>query len=183
MYPVFTWYKKISAKGGLKKSNENDQKPLQSFFNLSVTLNNGSTLFFKELKGKKVLLVNTASDCGYTAQYDELQKLYEDNKDRLTIVGFPANDFNEQEKGTDADIATFCRINYGISFPMAVKGIVKKGNQQQPIFQWLTDKNKNGWSDKAPSWNFSKWLVNEEGILLNYFEPAVSPLDIFKNIR
>ena len=182
VYPIFTWYKRITGKGGLQMTNKKNQKPLQSFFNLSVTLNNGKTLYFNSLKDKKVLLVNTASDCGYTAQYDELQKLYEDNKDKLMIIGFPANDFNEQEKGTDAAIAEFCRINYGISFPLAVKGVVKKDSQQQPVFQWLTDKNKNGWSNKGPSWNFSKWLVDEEGILTDYFEPAVSPLDILKKI-
>lgn len=126
-------------------------------------------------KGKKILFVNTASDCGYTDQYDALQKLYEDNKDKLMIIGFPANDFKEQEKGTDEEIAQFCKINYGVTFPLVKKTSVIPGHDQHPVFQWLSDKTKNGWTNKKPSWNFSKYLVNEDGILTNYFDPSISP--------
>ena len=122
-----------------------------------------------------ILLMNTASDCGYTNQYEDLQKLYEENKDSLVIIGFPANNFKEQEKGTDEEIAEFCKLNYGVSFPLAKKRSVIAGPDQHPIFQWLTDKNKNGWTSKKPSWNFSKYLVNENGILVNYFDPSISP--------
>jgi glutathione peroxidase len=123
-----------------------------------------------------VLLVNTASNCGYTPQYAELQKLYQASKEELEIIAIPANDFKEQEKGTDEEIATFCSINYGVSFPIAKKGTVIKQPNQHPVFRWLSTKTLNGWNEKTPSWNFAKYLVNEEGVLTHYFEPAVSPL-------
>ena len=138
-------------------------------------MNNGDSIPLSNYKGKKLLIVNTASDCGYTDQYDNLQKLYEENKEKLVIIGFPANDFKEQEKGTDEDIEKFCRLNYGVTFPLAKKSSVIPGPEQNPIFQWLTDKNKNGWTSKKPSWNFSKYLINEEGVLVNYFDPSISP--------
>lgn len=176
VYPVFTGYKKLFGKDSRILSNAKNVKPSESFYDLSIKLNDGRELQFNELKGKKVLLVNTASDCGFTAQYDDLEKLYEQDKNKLTIIGFPANDFREQEKGTDEEIAEFCKTNFGITFPLATKASVIKGNDQQQVFQWLTDKAKNGWNNKQPSWNFSKYLVNEQGILINYFDPAISPL-------
>ena len=177
-----TFYPAIMAMGKLFRKNnsvlENTKKvqPKISFYNLSATLNNGDTFNFSQLKGKKVLLVNTASDCGYTAQYEELQQLYTRYKDRLVILAFPANDFKEQEKAGDEAIAQFCKLNYGISFPLMKKTSVLKSSKQHPVFRWLTDSNSNGWNEQAPSWNFSKYLVDESGILVNYFEPAVSPL-------
>jgi len=137
------------------------------------------------LKGKKILLVNTASECGYTGQYDQLQKLYSGYNNQLVIIGFPANDFKEQEKGTNEEIAAFCKQNYGVSFPLAEKSVVVKASHQNNIFQWLTDPAKNGWNKQAPTWNFCKYLVNEEGMLTNYFGPAVEPTseEIIKAIR
>jgi len=175
IYPVWMWYS--SRKEGRKKifRNEKNIEPPQSFYSLAARLNNDTELPFRSLKGKKVLLVNTASDCGFTNQYDDLQKLYETNNDKLVIIGFPANDFKEQEKGSDEEIAKFCKINYGITFPLAKKTVVK-GEQKNEIFKWLSDKNKNGWNNKQPSWNFSKYLVNEQGLLTHYFDPAISPL-------
>jgi glutathione peroxidase len=123
-----------------------------------------------------VLLVNTASACGYTNQYAELQQLWEQYRDRLLVVGFPANDFKEQEKGNDEEIAQFCQLNFGVNFPLSKKTTVIPGNQQHPVYQWLTDKSRNGWNEQAPGWNFSKYLVDEEGRLLGYFEAGVSPL-------
>ena len=155
--------------------NRNSVRPLRSFYSLSAPLNNNTELNFDSLKGKKVLLVNTASDCGYTNQYDDLQKLFETTKDKLIVIGFPANDFKEQEKGNDEEIAQFCKINFGVTFPLAKKSSVK-GENQNEIFKWLSDKNKNGWNNKQPSWNFSKYLVNEQGLLTHYFDPAISPL-------
>ncbi len=175
VYPAFTWWGRISGKNSKVFTNESPQVPPQSLYDLSVTLNNGESVPLASYKGKKLLLVNTASDCGYTDQYDDLQKLYQDNKDKLVIIGFPANDFKEQEKGTDEEIAQFCRLNYGVTFPLAKKSTVAPGPDQHPVFQWLTDKNKNGWTNKKPSWNFSKYLVNEEGVLTNYFDPSISP--------
>ena len=156
--------------------NEKQVAPPASFYSLAAVLTNGKELSFENLKGKKVLLVNTASDCGYTPQYTELQKLYQHSKEDLEIIAFPANDFKEQEKGSDTEIAAFCSRNYGVSFPIAKKAVVVKTTAQHPVFQWLSDKKLNGWNDKEPSWNFSKFLVNEEGVLTHYFEPAVSPM-------
>lgn len=148
---------------------------MQSFYDLSVQLNNGKELKLEDARGKKVMLVNTASECGYTAQYDDLEKLYQQYKDKLLIIGFPANDFGAQEPGSDKDIAEFCRVNYGVTFPLAKKSTVVNGNEQNDIFKWLTDKTRNGWNTEPPTWNFSKYLVNEEGVLTDYFDPAVSP--------
>jgi len=175
IYPLWMSLNKVFGKKLKVLVNKTHIQPLQSFYSLSAQLNNGTLLSFSSLKGKKLLLVNTASDCGYTNQYTDLQKLYEDYQDRLTVIAFPANDFKEQEKGSDEEIRNFCKINFGVTFPIALKGPVK-GNSQQRVFQWLTDKTKNGWNNQLPSWNFSKYLVNEEGVLMNYFDPGISPL-------
>ena len=129
-------------------ANKKNIQPFQSFYSLSVRLNNGALLSFDSLRGRKLLLVNTASDCGYTNQYSDLQKLYEEHHDKLTVIAFPANDFQEQEKGSDEEIGNFCKINFGVTFPIALKSSVVKGNDQQKVFQWLTDKTKNGWNNK-----------------------------------
>lgn len=175
VYPLFVWSRQKSAKQK-KVSNNSIISPPVSFYSLSAILNNGKEFSFEKLRGKKVLVVNTASNCGYTPQYAELQKLYQQSKEDLEIIGFPANDFKEQEKGSDEDIAQFCSINYGVSFPIAKKTVVKKDEHQHPVFKWLTDKKLNGWNSAPPSWNFSKYLISEEGVLMHYFEPAVSPL-------
>ena len=176
IYPVWMFYNKLAGRRSKVLKNKTKLPPPQSFYSLTVQLNNGTELSFDSLKGKKVLLVNTASDCGYTNQYHDLQKLFEEQDQRLAVIGFPANDFKEQEKGNDRDIAEFCKINFGVNFPLAVKSTVIKTPRQNPVFNWLTDKTKNGWTNKQPSWNFSKWLVNEEGILTHYFDPSISPL-------
>lgn len=174
-YPLLTGITKLTGKNSKAHLSDTRVHPPVSFYSLSVKLNNGQELQFDSLRGKKVLLVNTASDCGYTAQYDALQGLQEMYKDNLVIIGFPANDFKEQEKGTDAEIAEFCRLNYGVTFPLAAKSSVKKGRDQHDVFNWLSTSKKNGWNEKAPIWNFSKFLVSENGELLGYFEPSVSP--------
>lgn len=174
-YPLLIKFGKLKG-SSLQITNTENVSPPASFYNLQVQLNNGNYFNFDVLKGKKVLLVNTASNCGYTSQYAELQKLYEKKKGALEIIAFPANDFKEQEKGTDAEIAQFCQVNFGISFPLAKKVTVVKSASQHPVFQWLTQKNKNGWNDKEPNWNFSKYLVNETGVLTHFFDPSVSPL-------
>jgi glutathione peroxidase len=175
VYPFFLW---VKQKGTKEKSLQNSAMvaPPVSFYTLSVTLNNGKEFPFSLLKGKKVLLVNTASDCGYTHQYAALQKLYQHLKEDVEIIAFPANDFKEQERGSDEGINRFCSVNYGVSFPLAKKAVVVKGAGQHPVYQWLTNPQRNGWNSKAPSWNFAKYLVNEEGVLTHYFEPSVSPV-------
>ncbi|MGZ5220654.1 MAG: glutathione peroxidase [Chitinophagaceae bacterium] len=175
-YPALMWFNKITGKKAKVMENSEGVTTLRSLHNLSVHLNDGSELPLGTFKGKKVLLVNTASNCGYTNQYDDLQKLYEGNKDKLMILAFPANDFKEQEKGTDNEIAEFCRVNYGITFPLAAKSSVIKGNEQNEIFQWLSDETLNGWNDQEPTWNFCKYLLDEEGKLIKFFDTGVSPL-------
>jgi glutathione peroxidase len=172
VYPVFMWMKGKNA----KVLENTHRAPYVAFHSLKATMNNGATYDFSQLKGKKVLLVNTASDCGYTNQFDDLQALYKKFENKLVIIGFPANDFKEQEKGTDDEIAQFCKVNFGVTFPLMKKSSVVKNDNQNEIFQWLTDSTKNGWNSKVPTWNFSKYLVNEEGILTHYFDPSVSPM-------
>ncbi|GAB2531984.1 glutathione peroxidase [Rufibacter soli] len=166
---------KATAKGRVLK-NDKKVRPAQPFYQLSTVLNNGTPLDFSQLKGKKVLLVNTASNCGYTGQYQELQQLHEEKKDSLVIIGFPANDFKEQEKDNDADISQFCQVNYGVTFPLAKKSVVVKGQNQNHVYNWLSDARQNGWNEHEPDWNFSKYLLDENGVLTHYFGPAVSPL-------
>lgn len=146
------------------------------FYSLSAIKNDGAVVLFETLKGRKVLLVNTASGCGYTGQYAELQKLHEQLGEKLIILAFPANDFKEQEKGSDEQIAEFCSLNYGITFSLMKKSVVVKCPEQHPVYQWLTHAEKNGWCSQSPEWNFSKYLVDETGVLTNYFAPSVSPL-------
>ena len=176
VYPVFMAITRLFGKNSKTMHNEFGASAPQSVYDLSVTLNNGSSLPLADFRGKKLLLVNTASDCGYTNQYADLQQLHDQYKEKLVIVGFPANDFQEQEKGTDEEIASFCRVNFGVSFPLAKKSVVIKGPDQNPVFAWLTHKAQNGWNEQAPSWNFSKYLINERGMLTHYFDPSVSPL-------
>jgi glutathione peroxidase len=176
VYPVLMAATKLFGKKSKVINNEKLIAPPQSLYDLAVTLNNGDSLSLASFRGKKILLVNTASDCGYTNQYGDLQNLYQQYKDRLVVIGFPANDFKEQEKGNDTEIAAFCKVNYGVTFPLAKKSVVIDAADQNTIFQWLTHKAKNGWNEQAPSWNFSKYLVNEEGVLTDYFDPSVSPL-------
>jgi len=183
VYPAWMWFTKLTGKNS--KELAGSKQPPVSFYTLTAETNDGTVLDFATLKGKKILLVNTASDCGYTDQYKDLQKLYEENKDSLVIIGFPANDFKQQEKGTDEEIAKFCKANYGVTFPLIKKSIVIRSPQQHPVYQWLTDSTKNGWNNQPPSWNFSKYIVNEEGALTNYFGPTISPLakDVLEAIK
>lgn len=173
-YPLISRINK--AFGSDKKITSNTQliQPPVSFYDLTVQLNDGTELPLSTMKGKKILLVNTASNCGYTGQYEGLQKLYEENKDNLVIIGFPANDFKEQEKGTDDEIASFCKVNYGVTFPLAKKAHVI-GDNRQPVYNWLTKASHNGWNEQVPGWNFSKYLVDEKGRLTHYFETSVEP--------
>ncbi len=174
-YPIIM---RLTGKGANARVLVNNKKvtSLEPFYSLHAAKNNGKDFSFVSLRGKKVLLVNTASDCGFTPQYDELEKLYEENSDKLVIMGFPANDFKEQEKRSDEEIATFCKINFGVTFPLMKKSSVIKGGVQNDVFKWLTDKKKNGWNDQPPIWNFCKYLVDENGTLKAYFGPSVSPL-------
>jgi len=175
VYPVWMWF---AGKKGINTNNLSNEKALPAipFYSLTDTSINGQAFDLEKLKGKKVMLVNTASDCGYTGQYDDLQKLSEQYKDRLVVMGFPANDFKEQEKGTDKEIAEFCKINFGVSFPLMQKSSVLRGPRQNKIFDWLTDPAKNGWNSQQPTWNFCKYIVDEQGRLTHYFGSTIEPL-------
>lgn len=135
----------------------------------------GNEIDFSQFKGKKILVVNTASKCGFTPQYAGLEKLYETYKDELVIVGFPANNFGQQEPGTNEDIKSFCTKNYGVTFPMAAKVSVK-GDDIAPIYKWLTSKNENGVMDVEIKWNFTKFLLDENGVLIEKFDSKVDPM-------
>lgn len=173
-YPLFSFFKR-SVKRQKIFANELGIRPLVPFDTLTTHLIDGKIISFRDLKGKKVLLVNTASDCGYTAQYGELQKLYRRLHSKLEIIAFPSNNFKEQEKGSNEQILKFCSENYNVTFPVAKKTQVK-GPGQDEVFRWLTVKELNGWNDVAPSWNFCKYVVNEEGTLTHVFHSSVSPL-------
>lgn len=134
----------------------------------------GGTIDFSKFKGKKILVVNTASKCGYTPQYEALQKVYDQYKDKLVIVGFPANNFGGQEPGSDGEIQEFCKARFGVKFPLASKVSVK-GEDMAPIYQWLTSKSKNGVLDAEIKWNFNKFLLDENGKMIAYFESKVKP--------
>ena len=136
----------------------------------------GKTIDFSKYKGKKILIVNTASKCGYTKQYEDLEKLYQQYKSKLVIIGFPANNFGGQEPGTNAEIKEFCTGTFNVTFPMAAK-ISVKGDDMHPLYQFLTQKNKNGLQDSEVEWNFQKYLLDENGHLVKVLSPRVLPTD------
>lgn len=145
-----------------------------SVYTFKVPALDGSTIDFSKFKGKKILIVNTASECGYTPQYADLQKLYDSYKSKLVIVGFPANNFGGQEPGSNTEIKEFCKKNYGVTFPMSEKVSVK-GDDIHPIFKWLTSKSENGVMDAEIKWNFTKFLLDEKGQLIAVFPSKVNP--------
>lgn len=155
-----------------------DKSPItkKSIHQFKVEALDGSTIDFSTFKGKKILVVNTASKCGFTPQYESLEKLYEKYSHKLIIVGFPANNFGQQEPGTNVEIREFCKKNYGVSFPMAAK-ISVKGDDMAPIYKWLTHKDENGVLDAEITWNFNKFLLDENGILIAKFDSKVTPMD------
>lgn len=175
-YPFLMWFAKVSGKNTLGLSAKSVAAPI-SFYLLKDTLINGGVFDFAQLKNKKVLLVNTASNCGYTNQYENLEKLYQRFKDKLVIIGFPSNDFKEQEKSDNAAIAEFCKLNFGVSFPLMQKSVVKRGSEQNKVFDWLTDAGKNGWNAQEPTWNFCKYLIDENGNLSGFWPSVTDPLD------
>jgi glutathione peroxidase len=144
------------------------------FYDFKVKTLEGKDFDFASLKGKKVMIVNTASKCGNTPQYKELQDLYEQYGKELVIIGFPANNFANQEPGTNAEIRQFCTENYGVTFPMMAK-ISVKGKDMAPVYQWLTSKAKNGVMDSEVKWNFQKYLIDENGKLVNVIDPKQKP--------
>ena len=173
IYPAIMWSSKAVGKKQIQ-INKDNKTPIVSFYSLTTKDINGKDFDFNALKGKKVLIVNTASDCGFTGQYEALEKLQEKYPNNLVIIGFPANDFKEQETKDNESIAAFCKKNYGVSFPLADK-IDVKGENTAPIYQWLTQKAKNGVLDASISWNFNKFLLDENGKMIAYFPSNVKP--------
>ena len=165
----------VGSCGSVNKINTDNIQPIKSFYSLRADDIDGNSISMSNYINKKILVVNVASKCGYTPQYKELQKLYNDYKDNLYILAFPSNDFLGQEPGSNQEIKTFCEINFGIKFDIFDK-IAVRGSHAHPIYQWLSDKNKNGWNNQAPTWNFSKYLINEKGELMGVWGPKTSPL-------
>ncbi|MGQ1784664.1 glutathione peroxidase [Saccharicrinis sp. GN24d3] len=148
-----------------------------SFYDFKVKTLEGEEFSLSQLKGKKVLVVNTASKCGLTGQYEQLEAVYKKyGGDDFVIIGFPANNFMKQEPGTAEEIRAFCTKNYGVTFPMMAK-ISVKGDDMAPVYQWLTQKEKNGLEDSSVKWNFQKYLIDEEGNLVKVISPRTKPDD------
>ena len=161
-----------------KKTMET-QTPIvtETIYQFKVTDLYGKEFDFATLKGKKILIVNTASECGLTPQYKDLEAIYKKYKElNFVIVGFPANNFGAQEPGSNEQIAKFCEMNYGVTFPMMTKVSVK-GNDMNEVYQFLTQKSKNGLQDSEVEWNFQKYLINEQGQLVKVLSPRVLPTD------
>jgi glutathione peroxidase len=146
-----------------------------TFYDLSAEAIDGGLIEMSAYQGKYVLCVNVASKCGYTPQYKDLQALYEKYKDKLVIIGFPCNQFMNQESGSEEEIAAFCERNYGVTFPLSAKVHVK-GSDQHPVYQWLTSQELNGETSHEVKWNFHKFLVSPEGKLIGSFPSKVAPL-------
>ena len=149
--------------------------PLTSFYNLEANSIKGEGTKMDQFKGKKILIVNVASKCGLTSQYSDLEKLYQKYSEKLIILGFPSNDFLRQEPESNEEIAKFCSSSYSVTFPLFEKTRVK-GSKKHAIYQWLTDPKQNGWNKKGPSWNFTKYLIDENGKLIKRFSPRTLPL-------
>ena len=179
LYAVLSFFGCKQVKSKPENINMSDKSTFYQFLeanpNAKVKSIDGTEYDYAQLKGKKVLIVNTASECGYTPQYEELEKLHQAYKDKLIILGFPANNFGGQEPGTNEEIKEFCKSKYSVTFPMFEK-ISVLGDDMVPIYKWLTSKDLNGWNDQQPKWNFNKYLLDEEGNLVKYYSSAVKPM-------
>jgi glutathione peroxidase len=147
----------------------------KTIYDFRIRTLEGEEITLEKFKGKKMLIVNVASECGYTPQYKNLEALYEKYREKVTVIGFPANNFGGQEPGDSKQIREFCTKNYGVSFPMMEK-ISVKGDDVHPLYHWLSHKEENGTCDEAPKWNFAKYLVDENGIVIRFFGHKVDPL-------
>ena len=145
-----------------------------SLYNFTVNTLDGTPVSLEKYRGKTIVVLNVASECGYTPQYADWEKFYNDNKEEVVVLGFPCNDFGGQEPGSAAEIGAFCQKNYGVTFPMFEK-VAVKGAAKSPLYQWLTDPAQNGWNSQEPSWNFCKYLINEKGELTHFFASKVKP--------
>lgn len=149
-------------------------KSKTSFFDFTANSLDGAPVRLEQFRGKKIIVLNVASKCGYTPQYADWEKFFSENKEKVVVLGFPCNDFMGQEPGSAEEIAAFCESNYHISFPLFEKVHVK-GDEKAPLYRWLTDPAQNGWNSQEPTWNFSKYLLNEKGELTHFFASKVKP--------
>lgn len=188
LYAVLSFFGCKQVKSKPENINMSDKSTFYQFLeanpNAKVKSIDGAEYDYAQLKGKKVLIVNTASECGYTPQYEDLEKLYQAYKDKLIILGFPANNFGGQEPGTNEEIKKFCKSKFNVTFPMFEK-ISVLGDDMAPLYKWLTSKDLNGWNDQQPKWNFNKYLIDEEGNLVKYYSSAVKPMsdDIVSQLK
>lgn len=158
-------------------TNTTKDTTMNTIYQFTVTDISGNEFDFSDLKGKKIMIVNTASECGLTPQYEQLEAIYQEFKENnFVIVGFPANNFGAQEPGSNQQIAAFCKKNYGVTFPMMSK-ISVKGDDMHEVYQFLTQKSKNGVLDSEVQWNFQKYLIDEQGNLVKMIDPRVLPND------
>lgn len=185
-----SFYPALMAAGRLLKANgkaylnKKSVKPNVPVYSLHTETNMGESITFHKYKGKYMLITNTASDCGYTAQYEELQELQNKYAGKIQVLAFPSNNFGGQEPTSDDEIANFCKVNFGVNFPITMKSDVI-GSGKNMVFEWLTNPEKNGWNTKEPGWNFCKYLIAPDGVLLGVYESAISPLspEIVENIQ
>ncbi|WP_431241627.1 glutathione peroxidase [Flavobacterium sp. P21] len=174
---LFMVFAQTQAQSSNKKSKTEKNMAEGTIYQFKVEDLSGKTFDFASLKGKKVMIVNTASKCGLTPQYKDLEAVYKEYKDKnFVIVGFPANNFAGQEPGTNEEIATFCQLNYGVTFPMMDKVSVK-GDDMCEVYKFLTQKSKNGLQDSEVEWNFQKYLINEKGQLVKVIKPKTLVTD------
>ncbi len=176
-YSIRMKFSKLTGLGISKRTNKKQTLAPVNFYSLQAKTSSGEVVSLEKFRGQKTLIVNLASQCGFTPQYNQLEELYQLDKNKITILGFPSNDFGGQEPGTDEEIEQFCKVNFGVTFPLFKKDHVK-GIDKQPVYQWLSDASKNGWNKEEPSWNFCKYLIDEQGNLEKIFSSSVSPLEI-----
>lgn len=162
----------------------NSQTTSKSIYDIDIQDAKGEKLDLNKYKGKKILFVNVASKCGFTKQYDDLQKLYKKYQEQLVVIGLPCNQFGHQEPGTEKEILSFCKLNYGVEFPITEK-IAVKGENKHPIYQWLTQKENNGVKGSSVKWNFQKYMVDEKGQFVDYWYSLTKPMDskIVKHLK
>ena len=161
----------------INSDNESEKIKINpmSIYEISINDINGDKLNMSEFKGKYILFVNVASNCGFTKQYKDLQKLYNENSEKLVVIGIPCNQFGAQEPGSEEQISIFCSVKYDVTFPMTEKTYVR-GSNQHPLYKWLTSKELNGRKSSSVKWNFQKYLVDRDGNLIDYWYSLTSPM-------